>query len=99
MRIISRKALREFYENPTYKDSKTPIETWFSETLKANWNSPSDIKTKYSNASIIGDNRVVFNLHGNKYRLIVKVHYNLKIVYIRFIGTHQQYDKINAEEI
>ena len=99
MRIISRKTLRDFYENPEYKDSKTPLETWFHETLKADWNSPDEIKEKYRNASIIGNNRIVFNIHGNKYRLIIKVHYNLKIIYIRFIGTHEQYDEINAEEI
>lgn len=99
MRIISRKTLRDFYENPEYKDPKTPLETWFHETIKAEWNSPAEIKGKYRNTSIIGNNRIVFNIHGNKYRLIIKVHYNLKIVYIRFIGTHKQYDEINAEEI
>ena len=78
---------------------KTPIETWFRETLKAEWKSPSDVKLKYRNASFLINSRVVFNIHGNKYRLVVKIHYNLKTIYIRFIGTHEQYDKINAEEI
>lgn len=99
MRIISRKTLKDFYEKAEYKDSKTPIETWFRETLKAEWKSPSDVKLKYRNASFLINNRVVFNIHGNKYRLVVKIHYNLKTIYIRFIGTHEQYDKINAEEI
>ena len=99
MRIISRRTLKEFYDKPEYKDSKAPIETWFRETLKAEWNSPNDIKLKYRNASFLLNNRVVFNIHGNKYRLIVKIHYNLKTIYIRFIGTHEQYDKINVEEI
>ena len=99
MRIISRKTLREFYEIPVYSDSKTPIETWFREALKADWTSPADIKEKYRNASFLKNNRVVFNIHGNKYRLVVKIHYNLKTIFIRFIGTHEQYDNINAEDI
>ncbi len=99
MRIISRKTLKNFYENSNYRDSKIPLESWFRETLKVEWNSPVDIKNKYANASILGNNRVVFNIHGNKYRLVIKIHYNLKTVYIRFIGTHEQYDEINAEEI
>ncbi len=99
MRIISRKTLREFYETSLYSDSKNPIEVWFRETLKADWNSPADIKEKYRNASFLKNNRVVFNIHGNKYRLVVKIHYNLKTVFIRFIGTHEQYDDIDVEEI
>nr|WP_243396732.1 type II toxin-antitoxin system HigB family toxin [Leptospira wolffii] len=91
--------MRDFYENPKYADSKTSIEIWYKDASKAFWTSPSSIKEKYRNASFLKDNRVVFNIHGNKYRLIVKVHYNLQTVFIRFIGTHEQYDKINAEEI
>ncbi|MBM9576047.1 type II toxin-antitoxin system HigB family toxin [Leptospira sp. 201903070] len=99
MRVISRKILRDFYENPKYSDSRTSIEIWYKDASKSIWASPSVIKEKYRNASILKDNRVVFNIHGNKYRLIVKIHYNLQTVFIRFIGTHEQYDKINAEEI
>lgn len=99
VRIISRKILRDFYENPKYLDSKIPIEVWFKKASKSIWTSPSVIKEKYRNASILGNSRVVFNIHGNRYRLIVKIHYNLQTVFIRFIGTHEQYDKINAEDI
>ena len=99
MRVISRKILKDFYSLPKFADSKTAIEVWFKEAQKSDWNSPNDIKIKFRNASFLNDNRVVFNIHGNKYRLIVKIHYNLNIVYIRFIGTHEQYDKIDAGAI
>ncbi len=99
MRVISRKTLKAFYENPVYKDSKTSLEIWFRDAIKADWSSPNDIKSKFKNASILKNNRVVFNIHGNKYRLIVKIHYNLKTVFIRFVGTHEQYDLINGEDI
>jgi mRNA interferase HigB len=65
----------------------------------ARWKTPNDVKRQFRSASIIGDNRVVFNMAGNKYRLIVKIHYNTGIMYLRFIGTHKQYDAINAEEV
>ncbi|PJZ70825.1 addiction module toxin RelE [Leptospira perolatii] len=99
MRVIFRKVLRDFYENPKYADSKTSIEIWYKDASKSLWTSPSSIKEKYRNASFLKANRVVFNIHGNKYRLVVKIHYNLQTVFIRFIGTHEQYDKIKAEEI
>jgi len=99
MRIISKKILKEFYEDSRYRDSKSSLEAWHSEVLKASWNSPNEIKIKYRSASIVGDNRVVFNICGNKYRLIVKINYYAKIVFIRFMGTHREYDKIDAKEI
>ena len=99
MRIISKRTLREFYEQPNYKDSKASIEAWHSEVSKANWKTPNDIKLKYKNASIVGDNKVVFNIAGNKYRLIVKINYPAQIVFVKFIGTHKEYDKIKVEEL
>ncbi|WP_232436028.1 type II toxin-antitoxin system HigB family toxin [Leptospira noguchii] len=99
MRIISRKVLKDFYENPKYSDAKIPIEVWYKDTLKSKWASPNAIKEKYRNASFLKNNRVIFNIHGNKYRLIVKIHYNLQTIFIRFIGTHEQYDKIDVGEI
>ena len=99
MRIIAKKTLRAFYEQPNYKDSKSALEAWHYEVSKADWSNPNEIKMKYKNASIIGDNKVVFNICGNKYRLIVKINYFAKIVYIKFIGTHKQYDKIKIEEL
>ena len=99
MRIISKKTLKDFYEQKQYMDSKNSLESWHQEVLKTNWNNPNEVKKQFRNASVIGDNRIVFNIHGNKYRLIVKINYFAKIIFIRFIGTHKQYDNINATEI
>ncbi|WP_201523851.1 type II toxin-antitoxin system HigB family toxin [Aliarcobacter butzleri] len=99
MRIISKKTIKDFYEQTLYQDSKESLEAWHKEAIKADWQNPNDIKKQYKSASLVGNNRVVFNIHGNKYRLIVKINYFAKVVYIRFIGTHKQYDKIDATEI
>lgn len=99
MRVISKRTLKEFYEQELYKDSKSSLEAWHREIANAGWENPNQIKEHYKSASIVGNNRVVFNIHGNKYRLVVKVNYHASVVYIRFIGTHKQYDKINVEEI
>jgi len=99
MRIISKKALKDFYENPSYYDSKSALEAWHKEVLKLDWNNPNEIKTMYRSASVIGDEKVVFNIAGNKYRLIVKINYHAKIVFIKFVGTHKQYDKVNIQEL
>lgn len=99
MRIISRKRLKDFYENSSFSDSKSSIEAWYKEAKKANWENVHDIKSKYPHASFVGKNRVVFNIKGNKYRLIVRIDFYRKVVYIRFVGTHKEYDKIDAKEI
>ncbi|MFZ7113098.1 MAG: type II toxin-antitoxin system HigB family toxin [Desulfatiglandales bacterium] len=99
MHIISRKKLKEFYKRPEHKDAEGPLETWWYEAKKAEWKSPADIKARYGSASILNSNRVVFNIGGNKYRLVVKINYPIKRVFIRFIGTHKEYDKIDAEVI
>lgn len=99
MRIISKKQLKEFYENPLYSDSKNSLESWYKEVLKTNWKNPNEIKEQYKSASIVGNNRVVFNIHGNKYRLIIAINYPAQIVFIRFVGTHKQYDAIDAKEV
>ena len=99
MRIISKKTLRDFYEQPDYADSKAALDSWHYEVLKIQWDNPNEIKTQYKSASIVGDNKVVFNICGNKYRLIVKINYIAKIVFIKFIGTHKQYDKIKVEDL
>ncbi len=95
MRIIARKTLRNFWEQPQYADSEKPLKAWHQEVKKAEWGSPADIKAKYCNASILKNNRVVFNIAGNKYRLVVEIKFNAfkaakGRVYIRFIGTHKQ---------
>jgi mRNA interferase HigB len=99
MRIISRKALREFWQKRQNADAEQPLKAWFREASKADWSSPSAIKAKYRSASLIGNSRVVFNIAGNKYRLVVKVNYPYRVMYIRFVGTHRQYDQINVTEI
>lgn len=97
MRIIAKKSLRDFWEK--HRDAKESLSSWYHIALSATWKSPSDVKRTFSTASIIGDNRVVFDIKGNSYRLIVKINYHYGIVYVRFIGTHGEYDRINAEEI
>jgi mRNA interferase HigB len=99
MRIISRKALRQFWERPQYADSEQQLRAWFSEALKAGWESPAAVKAAYRSTSIVGNDRVVFNIGGNKYRLVVRINYAYRVIYIRFVGTHRQYDRIIAEEI
>lgn len=97
MRVIKRKTLEDFWKS--HKDCEEQLKAWFYEARHAKWNSFSDIKRKFSSADVIPGDRVVFNIKGNKYRLIVKIKYSLSIVYIRFIGTHAEYDKVDAEEI
>ena len=97
MNVISKRTLVKFYE--VHPQAKTPLEVWHSDTRKAQWQTPDDIKKFYASASFLKDNRVVFNIKGNDYRLIVHIDYLRKIVRVKFIGTHAQYDKINAEEI
>jgi|TARA_R110002096_G_scaffold205810_9_gene391905 mRNA interferase HigB len=99
MRVISRQTLKDFYSRKGNATAKAPCEAWFAEAKAAVWQSPQDVKARYPGASILAGNRVVFDLGGNKYRLIVAIHYNTKIVYIRFIGTHADYDKIDAEKV
>lgn len=99
MRVISIKMLRAFWEQSKYSSSKTALSAWFTEAKHADWKTTQDIKDKYRNATFLADNRVVFNIHGNKYRLVVHINYAYQIVYIKFIGTHKQYDAIDAETI
>jgi len=97
MRVVAKRTLIEFWAK--YQDAKTRLEAWYAEAKYATWKSPQDVKERYGSASIIGNNRVVFNISGNKYRLVTHINYEFGVVYIRFIGTHAEYDKINAEEI
>jgi len=99
MRVIAKSTLKKFWEIPAYSDSQAPIESWYEEAIKANWESPQSIKNQYANASICKNNRVVFNIGGNKYRLIVEIQYQANIVWVKFVGTHAQYDKINVEDV
>jgi mRNA interferase HigB len=99
MRIIARKTLREFWQKREYADAEQPLKAWFREAVKGDWATPAEIKAAYRSASIVADQRVVFNIAGNKYRLVVKVNYAYRVIYIRFVGTHRQYDAIDAKEV
>jgi len=97
MRIVSKKILREFREK--HSDSEHQLKTWHRETSRAIWKNPSEIKAEYSKTSILKSGRVVFNICGNKYRLVVDINYERQWVFIRFVGTHSEYDKIDANKI
>ena len=95
MRIIARRTLRVFWE--ANSDAEQPLKAWFREAQAAQWGSPHDVKAQYRSASIVGGNRIVFNVAGNKYRLVVKFNFAHRIAYIRFVGTHADYDLIDIE--
>lgn len=97
MRIIAKSTIRQYWQK--HPDSESALKAWFEDTRRANWRNPNDIKNIYRSASILPNNRVVFNIKGNNYRLIVQIRYDLGIVFIRFIGTHAEYDKIDATTI
>jgi len=97
MSVIAIKTLRDFWNE--HEDSEQPLRAWFSEAKRADWRRPSDIVKQYRTASILKNNRIVFNIKGNNYRLVTTINYDFRVVYIRFIGTHKEYDKIKAEEI
>ena len=97
MRVIALRTLRDYWER--HPDSRPSLQASYADAKHADWKSPAEIKATYRNASILGDNRVVFNLKGNDYRLVVRIAYGFRIVYIRFIGTHSEYAQIDAETI
>ena len=97
MHVIARRTLRNFWD--THSDAEQALEAWYHEARSAQWLNPADVKRQYGNASIVGRNRVVFNICGNKYRLIAHVNYAFQKIFIRFIGTHAEYDGVNAEII
>ena len=97
MRVIARRTLKEFWE--TYPEAEQSIRAWYANAKSADWQTPADIKADYGNASFVANNRVVFNIKGNSYRLVVAVNYPFGILYIRFIGTHKAYDQIDVTTI
>jgi mRNA interferase HigB len=97
VRVIARKTLRDFWIK--HSDCEQQLKAWFREALKSQWKKPGDIKLEYPSASFLQENRVVFNIKGNSYRLIVKINYDYQMIWIRFIGTHAEYDKIDAANI
>ena len=99
MRVIAKRTLREHWEKPGREDSKEPLEAWYAEAKAAIWKNFGDIKRTSGSASNVANSRVVFNIRKNKYRLIVHVNYPAGIVFVRFVGTHQEYDQIDASTI
>jgi mRNA interferase HigB len=100
MRIIALSTLKAFWKNaPAHKDAAGPVLAWYRQVRAADWKQPSEVKADFASASILKDGRVVFNIAGNKYRLVVWINYSYRIVYVRFIGTHAQYDTIDAQTI
>lgn len=97
MRVIAVKTLKEYWE--MFPQAEQPLSAWYEEATISEWSTPNELKAHFRNASILTDKRVVFNIHGNTYRLIVDIEYRLKIVFIVWFGTHKQYDKINAKTV
>jgi mRNA interferase HigB len=91
--------LRDFFEKPEYADPEISLRAWYHDAKVAEWESSNDLKQQYKNASIVGEGRVVFNIKGNNYRLVVAIDYAFQVIFIRFIGTHSQYDKIDVKTI
>jgi mRNA interferase HigB len=97
MRVISTRTLKQFLEN--FPLASKAILSWYEEAEKAEWKTPNELKQQYKNVSILSDKRVVFNIYGNSFRLIVDIEYRLKIVFVIWFGTHKQYDKIDSKTI
>ena len=97
MRVIAISTLRIFWER--HPDAEQPLKAWYEEVACATWTQPTDIKAQYRSASVLKNRRVVFNIKGNDYRLIVAIAYKLQIVYVKFVGTHKEYDAVDAETV
>jgi mRNA interferase HigB len=96
-RILAKSTLRAFWE--LHPESKIYLQTWYEIAMRAEWKSPDEIKKVFAHVSILKDSRVVFNIKGNQYRLVVKINYAKQWVFIRFVGTHAEYDKIDSNNI
>ena len=99
MRIIAKRSLREHWAREGREDAEQPLKAWHQAVEAADWKKPADVKADYKNAGILADNRVCFNIAGNKYRLLVNIIYPYRTVLIKFVGTHKEYDQIDAESI
>ena len=100
MRIIALGTLKAFLaRSPAYAEARDPVMAWYRQVTAADWAAPADVKQNICSASILKDGRVVFNIAGNKYRIVVWINYPYRVVYVRFIGTHKQYDAIDAQTI
>ncbi len=99
MKVIAKSSLQKFWERPGCGDARGPLHSWYGEALKATWRSPQDVKDQYANARICGNNRVVLNEGGNKYRLVVEMQNRAGIVWVKFVGTPAQYERIDVENV
>lgn len=100
MRVIALKTLKDFIDRkPEYADAREPILAWYRQVLNSDWSKPSEVKAEIGTASILRDGRVVFNIAGNKYRIVAWINYPYRVVYVRFVGTHAQYDRIDVQTI
>ena len=97
MRVIAKRPLRKFWER--HPAAEGPLLAWFREVEREDWDTPAAVKAKYRSASIVGGDRVVFNVKGNAFRLVVRINYARRVVYVRFIGTHAEYDAVNVKEV
>ncbi len=97
MRIIAKRTLREFWKR--HPNAEEPLLAWYREVEQEDWDTPAKVKAKYRSASIVAGNRMVFNIKGNDYRLVVKINYEYRVVYVRFLGTHAEYDAVDVEEV
>jgi mRNA interferase HigB len=100
VRIIALSTLKAFVNrSPAYTDAREPVMAWYRQVRSADWATPADMKRAIGSASILNDGRAVFNIAGNKYRIVVWINYPYRVVYVRFIGTHRQYDEIDAQTV
>lgn len=97
MQILAKKALKDFWAR--HNQAEAPLTAWYHAVSKADWSGPADIKAMFNSADFVGDNRIIFNIGGNKYRLVVHVAYKFRRVLIKFVGTHKEYDKIDPEKV
>jgi len=99
MKIVSHRKIKEFYETKGYENARVALENWYQTTKKAEWKNFADIKADFNSVDSVGNQHYVFNIHGNKYRLVVVIKFVIGYVYIRFVGAHAEYDKIDSRTI
>lgn len=97
MRIVAKSTLKDFWT--VHQDSEQQLLSWYKTAIKSNWSNFNEVKYQFGTCKILGDDRIVFKIKGNKYRLVVKISFSNQLIYIRFIGTHSEYDLINAKQI
>jgi mRNA interferase HigB len=99
VRLFNLRSLREFWEQPGHEDAQEPLRAFYFEVLKANWANPNELRSRYPSADFVGNGRVIFNIKGNNYRLIAEINYSRQLFFVKFIGTHAEYDKIDPRTV